>query len=149
MNRRINGLTIIGIIMLCVFTAHLLTKLLERGDIWWTPKEMAPSLSECRDRVRVYLRDEPIEDYLEKDSLWVVDKDGSRRKIAQDDIRLRLNNWDRRRASLYGGAILDASAVTAGLMLLVSGLFVLPVIKRKQAASTASVRTDDEQGKKP
>lgn len=147
MDRRINGLSIVGIIMLFVSLGHLIPMLVERGDIWWTPKQLALSLGEAEGRVRIYLRDEPIEDRLEKGCLYVVNEEGNRQKVGRDDVRLRLNNWDRRRASLLTSAIIETSAATAGFMLLVFGLFVLPAIYRRQAASTPPVQTD-EQGRK-
>ena len=147
MKRRINGLTIIGIVMVCVFLGHLLTKLLERGDIWWTPKELALSLEESKDRVRVYLRGEPIEDRLRDGSLYIEDGEG-RREVTQADVGIRLNNWDRQRASLYGGAIIDAAALTAGLMFLIFGALVLPAMQRKENTPDVAVNVGERDNEK-
>jgi hypothetical protein len=125
-HRRINGATICGLIMVFVFTTHLLRPFLERTDIWWTPRELAQPPSQCSDRVRVLIHDKPLARHLDEGTLYTIADDGTRLRVAADDVGFRLNNWHAVRARMLLRAVVHAVLVTAGLMLLLFGLFVLP-----------------------
>lgn len=93
------------------------------SDIWWTPQGMALPLTESQDRVRLYVQGNPLTVLLEGGQLSVSDKRGTR-VLGVDDIRVRLNNWDRVRAA--GRPMIVAYAALAGagatfLLLILSG----------------------------
>ena len=127
--RRINGATICGAIMTLVFATHLVRPFLERSDIWWTPRELVQQPSECSDRVRVLIHGKPLAQHLEQGTLCIIADDGTRQRVAADDVGFRLNNWDAVRVRMLKRAVIHAVLVTAGLMLLVFGLFVMPRIR--------------------
>src|SRR5262245_12676728 len=83
--------------LLLIPAVALYSELGRRSDIWWTPAAMAVSLSDSRDRVEIYVRDQPLGTLLEHQQVSVVDGPMSRVLSAQE-IRLRFNNWDRVRA---------------------------------------------------
>jgi hypothetical protein len=96
----------------------------ERSDIWWTPLPMALTPTEANDRVQIFVRGEPLERALESGSLLV--KSGAEVvPVTAADVRLRLNNWDRRRAGRIPLLVLNGATAGAGIIFLVFGLAAL------------------------
>lgn len=93
----------------------------ERSDIWWTPETMALTAAQAKDRVQVLVRGEPLDRILESGALEMR-TGGGPVPLGAQDVRFRINNWDRRRAAR--GPILVASGATAGagIIFLVFGL---------------------------
>jgi len=132
MHKRLNPLTIIGLIMVFTGLGHLLTAFLAPPEDWWTPRSLAEGLDESRARVRVLISGTPLADHLETGTLMVAGEGESPRPLTADEVRFRFNNWDRVRASLYFSAIFTASYTTAGVALLVVGLLLMPRLRRSQ-----------------
>src|SRR5256885_3121966 len=80
--------------LLLIPATALYRELSSRSDRWWTPPPMAPSLSESQDRVEIYVRGKLLGALLEARQLSVADGAGPS-VLGADDIRLRVNNWDR------------------------------------------------------
>ena len=95
----------------------LYRELSTRPDIWWTPRAMALSLAEGRDRVEIYARDQPLGALLEARQLWIRDETGSS-AVAVNEIRLRFNNWDRVRGGRVPLLLTYAATCGAGALLL-------------------------------
>ena len=85
-------------------------------DFYWTPKELAPTLEEARDRVEVYYEEELLQRRAERGDLRSQEGE---RAIAPDDIRVRINNFDR---VARGHWILLSVSLTAAIILLIVGL---------------------------
>lgn len=144
MKQRMNGISILGIITFFVFSSHLLTRLLENPDIWWSPEGLYASLDDARDRVRLFIAAKPVEQHISEGTLSYASIDGEQMPVTYDDVRLRMNNWDRRRAQLYGAGMFQASLATAGLMLVIFGMFVIPLMSGKRRKDEESVSPEQE-----
>ena len=126
MRKRTNALTIIGLVMVCTGPAHLATQLLTPHDIWWTPKALATPLAESGDRVTVLVADETLGQRIDHGTLLVTQADGSSRPLTGEDVAFRFNNWDRVRADRNASMIWSVSYLTAGILMLLGGLFLMP-----------------------
>ena len=106
------------IVMLLLIPALTLYRELARpSDIWWTPLPLAPSQADSRDRVEVYVHGQQLGTLLDQHQLAIKDATGAR-ALGAEDIRIRLNNWDRVRAAQLPLLLVDAAACGAGLVLL-------------------------------
>lgn len=91
-------------------------------QIWWTPQEQALSLAETRDTFQIYLENEPLQDHLERMSLTGLGGDGMAYFVTPDLIKVRVNNWERVKASLLESAVYSAFALGISLACLVLGI---------------------------
>ena len=89
----------------------------QRSDIWWTPPPMALSLAESQDRVRIYVRGQPLGPLVAARQLSVTNELGSS-PVGADDIGFRFNNWDRVRAVRIPILLGYAACCGGGLVLL-------------------------------
>jgi hypothetical protein len=64
-------------------------------DIWWTPMSMALNLSETRNDFLLFLNGISLQEHLEKGSLQIKNSNGKLRTAVQNDVRVRLNNWEK------------------------------------------------------
>ena len=103
--------------LLLIPATALYRELSGRSDIWWTPLPMAPSLSESRDRVEIYVRGKPLGDLLEARRLSLADEAGPS-VLGADEIRLRFNNWDRVRVVRLPILLMYAASCGGGAALL-------------------------------
>ena len=90
----------------------------QRADIWWTPRDLALPLADTSDRVEVYVRDVALAEQIKAGRVQVLTDTGAR-PVAESDIRLRFNNWDRIRAERI------SSVLSAGIGLGASGVLFL------------------------
>ncbi|SRR5213593_854890 len=104
-------------VLLLIPAMALYGELARRSDIWWTPPTLAPSLTESQDRVRIYARGRPLGALLDAKELWIKDEAGSS-PLGADEIRLRLNNWDRVRAARLPMLLAYAASCGGGVVLL-------------------------------
>jgi hypothetical protein len=96
-----------------------------REDLYWTPLEEAPGLSEARARAEVLVDGELLEDLIESGRVRV---DG--RPVRPEQAQIRFNNLDTvTRAQM----IILAAATGAGIALLVAAM-LLPARQRRSAA---------------
>jgi len=126
MHKRLNALTIIGMIMVFTGLGHLLTAFLASPENRWTPRTLALGLEESADRIRVLVADKPLTGHIQNGTLKVTGEGGAPRPVKAEEIRFRFNNWDRVRAENYYRAIFTASYTTAGAAALLVGLLLAP-----------------------
>src|SRR5574341_49919 len=106
------------IVMLLLIPAVTLYREWSRpSDIWWTPLPLALSLADSRDRVEIYVHGQQLGTLLDQHQLAITDGTGAR-ALGVEEIRVRLNNWDRVRAAQLPLLLMDAAACGAGLVLL-------------------------------
>jgi hypothetical protein len=91
-------------------------------DIWWTPKALALPLNDTRNEFEIFLKDELLQDHLERGSLLTTDLNGQSSRVVSNDIVVRLNNWHKTRASLLHSAVFTALLLGVSLMSLVVGV---------------------------
>jgi hypothetical protein len=102
--------------LLLIPALGLLRELSKPSDIWWTPKAMALSLAQSRDRVEIYARGKSLGALLSARQLAITDAAGSS-ALGADEIGLRFNNWDRVRAARIPLLMAYAAAIGAGAVL--------------------------------
>ena len=124
---------IIGIVMIFAFGANWIELAFQRDDIWWTPREMMLSLHQCRNRVEVFVKDEPLKDVLTDGRLEMQTAHGTV-ALSETDIGFRINNWDRVQASQLMRVGLDSGATTLAAVFLLYGL--APFFSRRSAAGS-------------
>jgi len=129
MRRRLNPLTIIGMIAVLTGSGHLLTAFLASPEHRWTPRSLAEDLDGSRDRVRVLVAGVPLADHLASGTLKVAGEGEAPRPLTADEVRFRFNNWDRVRAGLYFSAIFTPAYTTAGAAMLLVGLLLVPRLR--------------------
>ena len=94
-----------------------------REDLYWTPADEAPGLSEARARAEVMIEGELLEELIEAGRVRV---DG--RPVQQEQAQIRFNNVDTvTRAQM----IILAAAGAAGVALLVAAM-LLPARERRR-----------------
>jgi hypothetical protein len=103
-------------LMLIPATA-LYRELMTRSDIWWTPRALAVSLPDSKNRVEIYLRGQPLVALVEHEQLSITDG-GAPRVVSGQDVKLRFNNWDRIRAERLPLHLIYAAAIGGGIVLL-------------------------------
>ena len=104
--------------LLLIPALALFRELSRPSNIWWTPKPMALSLAESRDRVEIYARGRPLSALLSGRQLSITDAAGSS-ALGAHEIGLRFNNWDRVRAAQIPLVMAYAAAIGAGAVLLI------------------------------
>ncbi|MBK1722911.1 hypothetical protein [Thiocystis violacea] len=141
MTRKINAVLLVGLIGTPIagslFGIDYGRAIWGDDQIWWTPKESALSIDQTRASFRIYLEDEPLDDHLARSSLTALGQDGMAYFVTPDLIKVRLNNWDRTKASLLHTAVYSAFALGASLACLVLGLiqfFAEPAVPQRRVA---------------
>ncbi len=129
MKRRINTLLLIGIIGTATsgFQFATIYGQVIWGDknIWWTPSSMALPLHVTAEEFQISLNGEQLQDHLGRGSLSAIDKAGQSYRVAPNDIKVRLNNWNKTRASILHGAVFAALLLGCSLTFLVLGILQL------------------------
>ncbi len=69
-----------------------------RQDIWWTPMQLALSLSDIGGHFELHISGERLQRHLERGSLSARDRNGMEYRVAPKDIKVRLNNWQQIKA---------------------------------------------------
>jgi hypothetical protein len=114
-------LLLIGAIFLFSSGLNLVRLWTQRPDIWWTPAGMATPLAASGDRVKIYVRGEPLDDLLSKAQLQ-LSTESSVAAVAPSEVTLRFNNYDRVRAGRLPSVLSAGVGVGAALVLLVLGM---------------------------
>lgn len=105
------------VVLLSIPVLTIGRELLRRPDIWWTPLDMASSLTGSQDRVEIYAHGRPLTELLAANQLWLRTDTESRPLTAQE-LRFRFNNADRLRARRLPLLLVDAASCGAGAVLL-------------------------------
>ncbi|MCJ8499727.1 hypothetical protein [Desulfatitalea alkaliphila] len=123
---KINAWLIFGIIGVSVFGSqfviHYYRAVWGNAEMWWTPKTMALSIDDTRNYVELYLNDELLQDHIKRGSLSVTGRNGQSMLVGADDIKARLNNWHKMKASFLHTAVYMALLLGASLMSIATGI---------------------------
>lgn len=120
----LNGILIVGVIMLFVFGGQLAGMILQPDNIWWTPESMKLSLEDSKDRVDVFIKDKRLVDILDNGVLRIQDNSETV-EIQNADISFRFNNINKVRASQMTKVGIISAAVMAGLMMIAYSLVLM------------------------
>ncbi len=122
------GFIVAGLIFSCIFVAFLSSALLSlyngNSTIWWTHRDMMLSLGDVKNDLEIYIRGTSLLKLVEKETLIVDNGLQGQYKVVSDDIKARVNNWDRRRISILKSALFASFGSGAGLVLLVVGFYL-------------------------
>lgn len=126
MFKQINSLLVTGLIGAVIFGAGFVSTIYRsfwgEEDIWWTPMEMALSIEETSNSFEMYIAGELLQKRLSEGTLLGIDKDGIKYPVVSKDISIRLNNWNKVRASILVNSILTAFLLGISVTMLVTGL---------------------------
>ena len=103
----------------------------QRTDIWWTPPNLAVPLKESGDRVRIYVRGEPLEEVVTGARLQLGGSPGGA-LLTPGDVTLRFNNYDRVRANRLIVAASYGVGAGASLVALIFGILGLSPRRERQ-----------------
>ncbi len=103
--------------LLFIPVVALYSELAKRSDIWWTPPPSALSLTESADRVQVFAEGRLLATLVEQKQVSITDGATSH-VLTLQEIRLRLNNWDRVRIQRLPLLLTYAAAIGAGLVVI-------------------------------
>jgi len=105
-----------------MFLSVYLQAVLGNKDIWWTPKPMALSLEETRNEFQLSLRGESLKNCVEKETLTAIDPETKKKyKVTQDDVKIRLNNWNKEKVRILHLSVMEAFLFGASLACLLAG----------------------------
>jgi hypothetical protein len=125
-NKRINPILWIGLIGTLTIGTSFIADAYRAfwGDqsIWWTPLAMTLPVEETRDNFELYIGGKPLRKHLSDGTLFSVDNNGKQYSIVSKDITVRLNNWDKIKASILGHTTMSGFAFGVAITLLVIGL---------------------------
>lgn len=113
-------MTIAGVVFL-TSALPIVRHLTRAADIWWTPKELGPPLTEVADRVEVYVRDGWLDEHVRAGRLQLVGQAGPT-PVTAGEVRFRFNNRDRVRAQEIPGLLVSAALLGAALATLLYGV---------------------------
>jgi len=126
MYKQINSLLITGLIGTIIFGAGFASTFYRsfwgEEDIWWTPRTMGLSIEERSNIFEMYIAGELLQKRLSEGTLLGIDKDGIKYPVVSKDISIRLNNWNKVRASILVNSILSAFLLGISVTLLTTGL---------------------------
>ena len=126
LNNRINTILWIGIIATLLIGTSFITDVYRVfwGDknIWWTHQAMRLPIEETRDTFELYIGGEPLAKHISDGTLFSVDKNGKQYRIVYKDLTVRLNNWNKVKASILTYTTMSGFAFGVACTLLVIGL---------------------------
>ncbi len=135
-NRQLNPLLLIGLLGTLSagtsFIANVSQAFWGNHEIWWTPQAMRIPIGQTNSSFDLYIAGKPLQKHLSEGLLYSVSGNGEHYRVAPADIDVRLNNWDRMKASFLTKAAITGPAFGAALALLVIGL--VQVLAPRKAA---------------
>lgn len=91
--------------------------------IWWTPQHLAVRLETVGDRLEIFVGSTPLQKAISEGRVSLGGKESSGLPVAESDVTVRLNNYDRVRASRVPAFIGFGAGAGAAAVLLLFGLF--------------------------
>ncbi len=126
MHKRINALLWIGIMGTLLIGTSLLADIYRAfwGDhaIWWTHQSMKLPVEEAKGNFELYIGGQLLQKHLSDGTLFSVDKNGNQYSVVSRDITVRLNNWEKVRASILERTTMSGFAFGVTITLFVIGL---------------------------
>ena len=141
MNKRISPLLWIGLIGMLTIGTSFVTDVYRafwgEDRIWWTPQAMSLPIEETRNQFELYIAGEPLRKHLSEGTLFSADKKGEQYRVVPKDISVRLNNWDKVKASILTHTTISGFGFGVSITLLVIGL--IQVLAKKRSLTDQSL----------
>lgn len=135
MKKKFNAFLLIGIIGISVlgfqFAVHYGRAMWGNKDMWWTPMSLALPLHETTKYFKIFLSDELLQDHIKRGSLSATDQAEQSYQVVSKDIKIRLNNWNKIKASFLHSSVYSAFLLGVSATFLVLGIVQL-LTKRKE-----------------
>jgi len=135
MNKRINPLLWIGVIGMLTIGTSFVTDVYRafwgEDRIWWTPQTLRLPIEETRNHFELYIGGQSLQKHLSEGTFFSVDKKGEQYRIVSKDISVRLNNWDKVKASILTNTTMSGFAFGVSVTLFMIGLIQVFVQKKK------------------
>jgi hypothetical protein len=123
---KINEYLLIGLFGLFTVGSNLAVHLYRAygGDrtIWWTARTLPLNLDETKDVFELRIRSKPLQTHLAEGTLSVVNEEGIGEPVVSGDVAVRVNNWERVKASILANALLSGFLFGASVALLIAGI---------------------------
>lgn len=104
MNNTWKPFLLIGMIGIFTIGSQFATKYIQaiwgNEDIWWTPMQMALPLDETKNDFAIFVSGDPLQQHVSRGGLFACDKAWEPYRVASGDIKIRINNWYKTKASL-------------------------------------------------
>ena len=124
--KKTNALLLIGLIGIFVFGTHFSIfygkAMFGNKDMWWTPLSLSLSLDETKNDFRLLISGRTLQQHLQEETLFVDDPQDTTYKIVPEDIRVRLNNWNKVKASFLNSSVYAAFMLGISLACLIMGI---------------------------
>jgi len=91
-------------------------------DVWWTPQSMRLPLEDTGANFQLYISDRPLKTHLSEGTLYSSDSKRKQYRIISQNVTVRLNNWDKTRASILANTTISGVFFGASISLLIVGL---------------------------
>ena len=115
MKNKWNPFLLIGMIGIFTFGSQFAAKYIQaiwgNQNIWWTPMQMALPLNETKNDFAIFLGGEFLQKYIDQGTLSSTGQSGKTHWVASGDIKVRINNWHKTKASLLHWAVYLALAL--------------------------------------
>ncbi|MEW6076435.1 MAG: hypothetical protein AB1724_01340 [Thermodesulfobacteriota bacterium] len=124
--RSINSVLWIGLTGMFLIGSSFVSDLYQayRGDnsIWWTHNDMRLPLEETKNNAEVYISGKLLQKHIADGTLTGLDAGGKPYPIASRDVTVRLNNWDKIRASILARTAFTGFGLGVSIALAAAGL---------------------------
>ena len=135
MTRQLNPFLMIGMIGIFTCGSQFAVKYIQAvwGDqnIWWTPMQIALPLDQTKNDFAMFISGEPLQKHIDRGTLFAKDTAGKPYKVVTADIKVRINNWYKTKASLLHWSVYLALALGSCLTFFGIGLAQW-IVQRKQ-----------------
>jgi hypothetical protein len=150
---RINPLVFMGIIGLFTigtsFGLQLYRAYGTERDIWWTAVTMPLSVEETEDDFRLSIAGKPLREHLAEGSLFALDSEGEEYRVVSEDVKVRVNNWNKVKSSILESAVATGVALGAVITVLVIGLVEVYRKRKRPPDPGGSGRIQSQAGSGP
>jgi len=120
---RLNALIIIGIIGSFTCGGNLAVQLFrafgQNQDIWWTARTMPLTIDETEESFELSISGKTIQKHISEGTLLAANDNDDQRPVVSGDVSVRLNNWNKVRASILTNALFSCLLFGASIAMLI------------------------------
>ena len=126
---KLNALLIIGIIGVFTIGINFVIQIYRafgsNQDIWWTATTMPLTIDKTKESFELSINGKTIQNHLSEGTLLALDNEGKQQSVVSGDISVRLNNWNKVKASILINALFSGVLFGAGITMFIIGLIQL------------------------
>ena len=126
---KLNALLIIGIIGVFTIGINFVIQIYRvfgsNQDIWWTATTMPLTIDKTKESFELSINGKTIQKHLADGTLLALNDEGNQQSVVSGDISVRLNNWNKVKASILTNALFSGVLFGASITTLIIGLIQL------------------------